>query len=504
MAKVLLANIGNRTLVAKKNNGSLELFEKHEFQSISKSHFRENTRWIEEQIRAGNREILEEMDVNIINAIFEKEGIPDYIYLFTSDQEGEDEVRKRQDTIHAGYIIAELLGKEYGDRVKVEPITITGSVVKLDHLTVRFREEMKRLVFEKHPDDKIIICDSGGTPQQKNALKIVSEYFLSDREPSFYQVREEIDPKTGEAVLGKGEAVRLENNEIGQIVDEQNISLLIDSGEYSAAATLRRRTLSDIPEILLRVMSFRKELLHNDAIGQLSQDPNSRVTAKDWLSDKDLLQEVCPSICNFLLKKTPEKWEDWRSDFRSSAEFHKLCEELELASFYWHLGKWTEAIRTYAIFVEDFLNSIYSKRNIKRKGTNSHYLDNINDIKIKNELKPDGSILKVLPTSVSTYIAYLLVMTSCSDILKSILYSFKQCNSMWTETPSDRDKGLDRLRNNISHSGTGVTKADIDKYIPDFEKIIRSWHDQMGVPFEKDGNAFFKANEEIKKLMKLL
>ncbi len=153
MAKVLLANIGNRTLVARKNNGSLELFEQHEFQSISKNHFRENTRFIEEQIRAGKKELLEELEVNIIKAVFDVEGVPDFVYLFTSEQVGELEARRKQDTIHAGYIIAELLRKEYGDSISVESIPITGSVVKLNDLTSRFREVMKKLVFEKHPDD---------------------------------------------------------------------------------------------------------------------------------------------------------------------------------------------------------------------------------------------------------------------------------------------------------------------------------------------------------------
>jgi hypothetical protein len=432
------------------------------------------------------------------------EGVPDFVYLFTSDQVGEIEARMRQDTIHAGYIIAELLRKEFGERINVESIPITGSVVKLNDLTSRFREVMKKLVFEKHPDDEIIICDSGGTPQQKNALKIVSEYFLSERKPNFYQVREEIDPQTGEAILGKGEAVKLDEQEIGKIVDEQNISLLIDSGEYSAAATLRRRTLSDTPEIFLRVLGYRKELLHNEAIRQLKLQIGNQGTVKDWLIEKDLTENEYPSICNFLLIETTYKWEDWKIDFSSNKEYFELCEVLEVASFYWHQEKWTDAVRVYAIFIERFINAKYKRLGINRRDRKGIYMTSLNDIVIKNELKPGNVDFVVKADSISTYIAYLLTKTKCSAISESLLRSFKKCNSMWTATPEDGKKGLDRLRNDISHEGTGVTKADIDKYVVNFEETIRFWHEQIGVPFEKEGNAYFKANTEIKKLMKLL
>ena len=202
MAKVLIANIGNRTLIAK-NGNQLSPFEQREAGAIPKRNFKEDTLKMLEMLTAGDDSILEKLDINILPAVFQVEGIPEHIYLFTSDQQGENEARRRQDTLYAGEIIAQLLKKKYQSNAqKIEVIPLNGvSAVSLNDLTYRFRQEIRKIV-KSHTNDRIIVCDSGGTPQQKNALKIVVEYLMTDQEPIFYQVREEYNEETGEIYLG--------------------------------------------------------------------------------------------------------------------------------------------------------------------------------------------------------------------------------------------------------------------------------------------------------------
>jgi len=512
MAKVLIANVGNRTLVAKNENGELVVFEKRELAVISKKSFKEDTKQILEKIKAGDSSHLNRLEINILNCVIDEIGVPDFVYLFTSDQTGggRDESRKRQDTLYAGEILVQLLTQKYPN-IQAFSIPLTGkSAVDLGELTAAFREELKKIVFEKHPEDEITICDSGGTPQQKNALKIVTEYFLAERKPTYYQVREEYDDEKGEPKLGQGTAERIDAQEIGKIVDAQNIGLLINAGEYAAAAKIRQRTdKNGIVEKFCWLLHFRQLLLKKEAMKQVlsdtdKKDPDIDKKVREWIkANPQTLNHYAP-IDNFLNTVTANH-NNWKEDVPKE-DFFRLCEVLEVAAFYWHKDDITKAVHNYCIFMELFIELMLKKNGIKDARSDDTYKTDLQCESIKKRLTENGQTLKddKVIAGIPANIAYLLEKKEFTDVSKQIILSFKKCHSWWAKKETPSFSGLDNLRNNFAHGGQGIMMEDLIKSVNDFEAIIKIWHQRVGVPFEKEQNSFICINEILKKQMKLV
>lgn len=510
MAKVLIANIGNRTLIAK-NGNQLSPFEQREAGAIPKRNFKEDTLKMLEMLTAGDDSILEKLDINILPAVFQMEGIPEHIYLFTSDQQGENEARRRQDTLYAGEIIAQLLKKKYQSNVpKIEVIPLNGvSAVSLNDLTYGFRQEIRKIV-KSHTNDRIIVCDSGGTPQQKNALKIVVEYLMTDQEPIFYQVREEYNEETGEIYLGKGTAVQVESQEIGLIVDEQNIGLLISTGEYSAAAQLRGRTKKDLAFTLLQIMHYRTLFLDETAQKVIGPGYFSTVF-EQWQRANPALKRHFPSILDFISRKPTGDLTLWQEIFNFvehkdqqedlQKRFFRMCEVLQLGNFYWHLGDLTSAALTYFVFIERSLNAILAANNINVRNRVAFISILERSEKVKNYLFPyfgNRPPQVTIPSKIA-YIRTELEVINNSK-LRGLMDSIQNVISFGN---NGDETGLDKLRNKIAHEGDGVTEQTLNQFVPRFEQTIKEWHQILGVPFEVEKNDYTLFNEGLNKYLRL-
>lgn len=222
MAKILLANIGNRNLVQIAENGNLTNLKDIDF--LPKKSFRDDTevllKWIENK-----EEPLEKYAINILNAVLEKEEIFDKIFLFASNQKSvKSERDKRQDTIYAAEIIKLILAKDakYAN-IEVNIVEMQKNPSQVDEQILEFREKITNIL-SNHSDDEIIICDSGGTPQQKSALKLVTEYVLNKTEKlKFYQVIDNFDDMP---VLSQKDDAKLQKlYQYRQIIDAQQIEL---------------------------------------------------------------------------------------------------------------------------------------------------------------------------------------------------------------------------------------------------------------------------------------
>ena len=511
MGKILIANVGNRTLVMKNSDGTHKEYDTKE---KGKNSFREATK-VDSELMDLDESILDSLDSNIIDAIFKKEDI-DRIYLFTSDQDGSDEKLKRKDTLYAGKILSKLLPKKYPKRFKsesVKDITLTGiSAVNLDKLTISFREELLKLVEQKHKGEKFIICDSGGTPQQKNALKIVAEYFLDKENVDFYQVYEEDEDENG--VIGKSHAEIQKFHQIRTIADAQSISLLINQGEYAAAAYIGKLTQHQTIQNLLWLMHFRLLLRDIDAkksiLPQNQQNtPATTIpaTLNGFLRINKWIENGHGSIFSFLTNKPTGDFNKWKNDITNENDFFRLCEVLEVASFYWHKEDWTNAVLNYQIFFERFLRLMIKKEgfNLDEDLQNQSFRQQLQTDDIRNKMGVRLTDRSGRPTqitiSIPSEMAYLEVHNSLSSQSVHVCRHIKKCHSWWTRKENPALDGIDSLRNQIAHEGIGITRLQIDAVVGDFYSIIKEWHKTFGVSFEIQQNAFYRANEDIKKQM---
>ena len=491
MGKILIANVGNRTLVRKENDKRLEYGTKEK----GEKSFKELTKLEFECLT--EETILNELDSNIIDAIFDEEDI-DKIYLFTSDQAGKDEKNTSKDTLYAGKILSVLLKKKYPDIVSVEDIVLTGiSVVDLDRLVVSFKEQLLKIV-EANKTKKFIVCDSGGTPQQKNALKIVTEYFLDRNAVEFYQVYER---ETDTDEIGNSCAKKQYFFQIRKIGDEQNILLLIEQGEYAAASQIRAVTMGKDDQVykILKLLNFRLNLLEESAIKAILPNNLQNVNRADLLNTSsnflktNTLSIHFPLISKFLKIENGD-FNKWRDEIESF-DFFRLCEVLEVAGFYWHKKNWGNAILKYQVFFERFLRLLL-KKNGYADDRSHHFKTAINTPQVKTELGLNTS--DPVYTGIPANIALLSTLT-ISIHSQKIIESIKKCHSFWSQKEILKKEGIDKLRNDYAHEGIGIDKARIENAVNGgFETIIKSWHLAFGVSFDKEKNAFFKANEELK------
>ncbi|HUN17704.1 MAG TPA: hypothetical protein PK622_12855 [Saprospiraceae bacterium] len=216
MAKILLANLGNRNIIYK--GKTYPDFDKELKAELGT--FREWT----ESLLLNFENKKDFLDLNILDSLLNSMiGEIGEIILFYSDQEANQ--KNDQDTIYEAKIVKNLIKSKYNFE-NVNLIAVKASVVDNEGLVRFYRNQIRHLKNRETKDNYFIICDAGGTAQQKQALKIIAEFLLDESE---FEVKY-INPN------GTIDQVsQLEYRNI--IVTEQAINL-IQHGLFSAAAQL--------------------------------------------------------------------------------------------------------------------------------------------------------------------------------------------------------------------------------------------------------------------------
>ena len=550
---ILVANIGNRSLVFRRNGQYGEIgienevreqaLEKLEYHEPSKT-FKSITEFLWSQRK--NIDLTEWVSLNILSKLiiylrrknqYDIQGV----YLFTTQQMGKAH-RQQQDTIEAGKIIRYLLTNEksnYGFSARgVRRITIKDKPVDANKLLIAYRNELDQIRKDKLEGNnwKLVVCDSGGTPQQKAALKLVSEYYFADR-CDFWQVIEESE--NGKPILGetKGDVKKQTRIEYRRIIDAQQVELLIDQGEYEAASLIWKSFLEAIDESdddilsLIDYMAARKRLPTWEAIEDESllefsfpayKEPGSIAGPKleKWIEDS--------KISNLIPR---EKQEFWKEQLGNA--FYPLCEVLFLTDFFWTrskrraemengnlLSKQKIEVKNVIwhshIFVEKFVDS-YLIQYVKEpsRGRNVSRVPRLSDklyirIKfIKNFAHPEAQLFGQQFDALRSH-------EKGKGLLNQHYYTrgkqgeeLRKCKAMQEKFPNNLDYleskniiGLDRYRNKIAHEGIGVSLEEFEAHVPEFRGYFEAWKLAFGLPDSPEDNLYYKANQQIKQLMK--
>lgn len=448
MENILLANIGNRSLIFKQKPKDAETI----FVGDINNSFREVTNQILDKKDYSN------VRINILDQLLEYGNLKNTInsvYLFTSKQGGKDNSQKRRDTEHAGEIIAELIKSEYKiENVKTECLEGV-SVIDSEALIKWYRN-----FFQAMPKENVhfIICDSGGTPQQKTSLKLVAEYFLNEKDYDYYQI---IEPSYEEGELGESKVIPLsesKKNEYRNIIAAQQVGLLIEKGNYAAAAALLNKN-----NIVVNALNYCSERLN----GITSNIPNRS------------LKQDFPETFTF----TYSKYQEWSDIFKQEDEYAFVCEALSIADFYLGIEDWTRFVLATQNFIERFAIKFLLNKLIPQQ----------TEDEIENNIMSLNQKLK--------RINQLIVEIDNLHNIHDVFSKFKECHSSAPSRGEYRYKiGLDKLRNKIAHNGIGVKDfTDITAQVPDILVYLTDWKNKFGLP---GINVFITANDEICKVLK--
>lgn len=512
---IVVANVGNRSLIwndeTQEDNSQLAIgVSKHKLSSgdiIEKKDFRELTKDFLENIET----FAINLEVNILNVLLDKlvndHKKIDAVYLFTSNQEGLNNGFVSQDTIHAGEVMKHLIEAKY--QIETKPKVIVASVVNADKLIPEYQKEILNLRKE-HENTTFIFCDSGGTPQQKTALKITVEYLLTEYE--YYRIQEEKD-EDGQTLLGKGGSVEpLKTREYRTIIDNQHILNLFQKGNCKAALTIFEsddtRQQNGKLHKFLQIYHYRKELLFKNAIDDIAG------------GQKRTLKSTFPSLKKFLDRNPLGNYDiQWGNELIKE-HFFKLCEILAVAQDYYHLKDFTQFILLCNIFVERFIAAVISQEHWD-EDTNTGYSlfdnDDFDFLKnLFNNLKNTGTLVKNSPALWNQFkYAKILALTNSQDILDL----FAKCHESFGAVD-----GIYKFRNKTAHEGKGIKdEQEIDdKFIntPNVnsfkEDIFDKWLDKFGmlptkgasiskkkyIELQKKENIYYKAYKELEKVLK--
>lgn len=434
--EIILANIGNRNI--KYHNQGYPNNE------IPKQVFFEKTKFILE-----HEEEFENITLNILPSILEK--FPQaFLYLFTTLQNPVN----FQDTYYEGLILEKILQQQY-PLIKVKTITIEGVRANDEEVLIPWYREQLDLIRKSHDEATYIMYDTGGTPQQKNSLKSVVEFY-------FKKNVDEINPAQAAYMLYQGN----DNQQGGTIIEEikgtaseklsqlTNIKLLTQHNNYAAAKEISNGYGHKRLTQVLQYASLRWENMWHEI---------------KRLNDFDKVVKAIPEF-DYIKKFTNPAIHQLDQIEGISQVACRVCINLLSKTYNQQLsGNFSGAILTFHQFIETFI-AAYIEANTDYPFYTNYWSAGTKWLKEIEENEADQyiKIFGRIPTGTSfpLLVYYAISITDTKDHLYSFLNNIKSTLSYFKDPSYPQNKKIDSLRNAIAHDGKGCTIEDFELYKP--------------------------------------
>lgn len=470
--KIILANLGNRNL---RYQGRLhsEWYQAGD----TRLDFRAFTQDLLARYEAVAADISPQILPTLLDAKGQEAGL---VVLFSSAQpEG---FRQDQDTYFAGEILVRKLGACY-PHLHVVHYPIEAPVTDGNLLAPAYREALRALR-EQAPAAGVLLCDAGGTPQQKAALKILLEFMFDRQDIEVYHVAQNAG-YTSELRPAPPLAYR-------RIIDAEQMLGLLQQANYLGALDIFTRLNREAVESplyhLLKFAHYRSERLTADARDHA--DP--ALYPEDWQDQIGLLRAYAAG-------EPAGKYLPWAQDCLRPEAFFDLCELMALAQLNYWLRRYTQVVMHLSRFMENFLKGVLSQcydcRFEHSNGKGMHQL-----LRVAKKLPAVRSYhgKRDIRPSLETMILV------CDEVdnaaLRRFISGFRalhhRLNPMYSrKEPGEPPYALNQVRNEIAHNGRGVT-ASLFMGIPRLSHHIGDWAQWLGLP---DLNPYDELNALIKK-----
>lgn len=459
MKKILLANIGNRNLNFQ-NKPLAVHFAKEE----------NTVKAFSEMLLDKLDEVKNELSVQILPELLEQNHADlAKVILYGSDQK--DASVNDQDTIFVASILERLLADKYPE-IQFETRAFHESVVDNNALLIYYRNQLLEIKRE-FPKADFIICDAGGTAQQKSSLKIMAEFVLtSTRYETFYQ-----NIKTHK--LEKVKQV-----EYRRVITQEQVTALVNRGEYAAALTLYRSSETDDQVVrLLQLGAYRKEMLTKDALSQVN----------------GALRELSPWVKEFKAK-IPNVQESKLDQLYQPRDLFPIRERLEWACYAYELGNLTASVLGFQVFSEYLVSSLVeiefpefgNANKIKKVGEKliEYIRENEPEVDV---FFPGGIKAITLPVLIK------FAQTFAGGSIRNALREIENSNSYLNQINRIQYGGLDELRNRIAHDGEGITPERLSRAVYNFPELLKNMRVHLALSPE---NGYQPLNQIIVSLLR--
>jgi hypothetical protein len=442
--KILLANIGNRNL---KYNDKLfiDLNLEERFQCLT---FRDFTNKLLDEYELQKEYISQNILPDLIDYL--NQGI-DKVYLFYTDTPEGD--RNDQDTLYAAEIVAKKLQKKYPS-IAVELNPIKCKPTDTDALMQRYRMYLRKMA--NNPElTYVYICESGGTPQQKTGLRIVSEFVFNADYLKSYTVEVGNDKNI---IVREQPSVEYKN-----VIVEEQVSALAYMGEFSSALNLYKlKNTSPKNKPLVNTLELANALMSNNvqnAINIASSNFLGKAIVDPFI--KEQIQGLT------LFTQQYNKF----STLLTKNNYLSACIILSIADWKYETQQYGEASLFYSIFIENVLTSLINNAaqgfEVDGYGEKFHkFVQALNNGIIFTEFKlPETlDVGKLNSANVPFKIA---VAEAINDpISRAIIQEIKLVNSFYRKiNNAPQTFGIDNLRNKYAHEGKLIKESDFSPFV---------------------------------------
>src|SRR5690554_2935527 len=446
---ILLSNLGNRNIRVKNKE------YKDDF--IPNKKFREET----ETLLNNYENEKDNIELNILPSILDEyKGKNVTLYLFCTNQ---TEPNNKQDTLFEAQIIAKKIEENYSDiEVYIEELKEINPTNE-EELISGYTKFTKRHL---QNECQIVYYDSGGTPQQKNSIRSVLEFYIApERLNQYYGANE-----NGETILRK-----LERSASEELKLKRQVRNLMNTYHYSSSLVLAEDMNLSMPLIQLNKMAI---LLWNNLQNDFKNKYEINRLNKGVKSH--------PRIEDFKIAYPNEKF-DLYYEYKSFLLLNKFHTQRKINNFSGAVLTLQQIIETYVLGKLSELVSI-DLANSKRYHLDSEsVLDEIL-IEFGSEIKKEyGKNIKSL--SLPIELIYLGIHPDLTEEEKSLINEFKSVISTLKGSIPNNQR-LDVLRNAIVHRGKGVTENVIDKYYKDLVEKLDTY-----LEYDSSNNIYDIINE---------
>lgn len=472
--KILLAHLGNRNL----------LFEGKTFYSLPREQQEGGFRAFSQRLLREYPTLADKIGLNILPPLLEAHSADiSQIILFSSDHP--PGYRNDQDTCYAGEVLARKL-KELYPLLPVHNEIIRQPVTDPNKLLQAYRKALNEIQ-DTYPDAQLMVCDAGGTPQQKSALKIMLEFLYDPEDIEVYYVAQ---GQNYESVLELAEPV-----EYRRIIDAEQLFGLIEHGYYQGAIELygRRHRAARFKPLwpLLHFGQFRKQRLTAEArrYAEASQYP------------ADLYAQL-PFLRNFQSGEPLGSNWAWAGELMPQEVYFDLCELLSLVQFQLSLRDYTQVVMQLSRFVENYIRALlthqfacpFDKSNgegirkmMQIAGKMPHVSRHFGKRPLKAVLATEILVCQELPN------------LPHQRLIKHIQMLNSQLHPLFRG--KRRQQGgivaLNEVRNRVAHQGQGVSEATFNA-IPGLVQFVLLASEILGLP---ESNVYLEMNAGMMELL---
>jgi hypothetical protein len=448
MARILIANIGNRNLT----QDGIYLNSDRDFNDGL--NFRERTERLAQQLPT----LPPNLSLAILDVLLAHPDLKaDRVLLIGSDQHGD--TRKDQDTYFAALLAGALISQNFG--LPVEVLKSQAHVTEEDGQLRTYAALLRGKYAEA---DTLLFCEAGGTATQKFALRLYLEFnALGCELETWYVKQTDLQHSTAERVTGK---------RFRKLLQAETIVALAQQGNFWGAIMVYDGNLStpiknDPVRNLLYLAANRYELLTYSHIG-------------GQLRDKDKQQ--------FPPMAFQEQWPPGKLGKHVVPDaWNRCCEQLSVAQHALAARQYTHFLRYAYAFQETFMLGFIEK-NLTTEGGKPIPLFKRYDwykaefVKRANQFETvqayvKGKDFKEANAGLSTQI--LVGQALATDEAATLIAQFYQLSD---ELGAEREHGWRILRNRASHEGKGLAEGDIEHSCPQLLAWFPQWVAWAGLP----------------------